>query len=198
MDPIKSETMLSYFTSQFDKLMSISYEQVNLNDRFGQVMLNNLTSRGCGLAGYDACESVQTQQERFLNCGFQESKCELMSDIYESLPGRTDIEKLEFLDDVDIFKQLLQHYSITASSNSAIFDAIVCKFYSLNCPRPKMGWVDTDPHNNDEPVKRNLRRLSLSCAFRQDFGFILDLKTYLEEHVWDSYVVYILRRSELS
>jgi len=125
MDPIKSETMLSYFTSQFDKLMSISYEQVNLNDRFGQVMLNNLTSRGCGLAGYDACESVQTQQERFLNCGFQESKCELMSDIYESLPGRTDIEKLEFLDDVDIFKQLLQHYSITTSSNSAIFDAIV-------------------------------------------------------------------------
>ena len=122
--------------------MSISYEQVNLNDRFGQVMLNNLTSRGCGLAGYDACESVQTQQERFLNCGFQESKCELMSDIYESLPGRTDIEKLEFLDDVDIFKQLLQHYSITTSSNSAIFDAIVCKFYSLDCPRPKMGWVD--------------------------------------------------------
>ena len=127
MDPIKSESMLSYFTSQFDKLLSISYEQVNLNDRFGQVMLNNLTSRGCGLAGYDACESVQTQQERFLNCGFQESKCELMSDIYQSLPGRADIEKLEFLDDVDIFKQLLQHYSITTSSNSVMFDPIVCK-----------------------------------------------------------------------
>ena len=41
-----------------------------------------------------------------------------MTDIYKYLPGRLDIEKLEFLDDVDIFNQLLQHYSITTSTNS--------------------------------------------------------------------------------
>ena len=70
------------------------------------------------LAGYDACLSVDTQTSRFESAGFIHSKCELMTDIYKYLPGRLDIEKLEFLDDVDIFNQLLQHYSITTSTNS--------------------------------------------------------------------------------
>jgi len=35
-----------------------------MNDRFGDVMLNNLRSRGCNLAGVDACTSLDTQISR--------------------------------------------------------------------------------------------------------------------------------------
>lgn len=38
--------------------------KVNMNDRFGDVMLNNLRSRRCSLAGVDACQTLDTQTER--------------------------------------------------------------------------------------------------------------------------------------
>lgn len=38
--------------------------QVNMNDRFGDVMLNNLRSRGCSLAGVEACTSLDSQVNR--------------------------------------------------------------------------------------------------------------------------------------
>ena len=35
-------------------------------DRFGDVMLSNLRSRGCSLAGVEACASLKTQEDRYL------------------------------------------------------------------------------------------------------------------------------------
>lgn len=35
-----------------------------MNDRFGDVMLNNLRLRGCSLAGVEACISLDTQISR--------------------------------------------------------------------------------------------------------------------------------------
>ena len=61
-------------------ISKLSYEQVNLNDRFGQVMVDNLTSRGCGLRGYELCQSKQTQENRFMSAGFKKSNCQLMRD----------------------------------------------------------------------------------------------------------------------
>jgi len=114
----KSDALLAYLSQTFPNSQVISYEQVNLNDRFGQVMLDNLTSRGCGLAGYDACQSKATQLDRFARAGFDQSAtCELMCDVYKQLPNRVEIERLEFLDDFDIFDQLLQHYAIVTVAN---------------------------------------------------------------------------------
>jgi len=42
--------------------------QVNMGDKFGDVMLRNLRARGCPLAGVGACQSLNTQTER---CVFQ-------------------------------------------------------------------------------------------------------------------------------
>lgn len=39
--------------------------QVNIGDRFGEVMLKNLRARGCPLAGADACQSLSSQENRF-------------------------------------------------------------------------------------------------------------------------------------
>lgn len=35
-----------------------------MGDRFGKVMIDNLLSRGCALAGVDHCMSVDTQKAR--------------------------------------------------------------------------------------------------------------------------------------
>ena len=39
-----------------------------------------------------------------------------MYEIYLVLPNRDIIERIEFLDDVEIFQQLLQHYGITTAA----------------------------------------------------------------------------------
>jgi len=39
--------------------------QVNMNDRFGKVMIANLETRGCGLAGVQHCQSLDSQKARY-------------------------------------------------------------------------------------------------------------------------------------
>lgn len=42
------------------------FAQVNMNDRFGKVMIDNLETRGCGLAGVQHCESLDSQKARYV------------------------------------------------------------------------------------------------------------------------------------
>ena len=39
-------------------------QMVNMNDRFGQVMLENMSSRGCGMPGLAACVDRESQAGR--------------------------------------------------------------------------------------------------------------------------------------
>ena len=39
--------------------------QVNMGDRFGEVMVENLKQRDCELAGVEHCGSLQTQMDRY-------------------------------------------------------------------------------------------------------------------------------------
>ncbi|CAG5083421.1 Oidioi.mRNA.OKI2018_I69.PAR.g10375.t1.cds [Oikopleura dioica] len=66
-----SGRFLKAAADDFENLKVISYEQLNLNDRFGTVMLENLVQRGCGLDGIDACLSKATQIQRFERVGFR-------------------------------------------------------------------------------------------------------------------------------
>jgi len=36
-----------------------------MNDRFGQVMIANLETRGCGLSGVQHCQSLDSQKARY-------------------------------------------------------------------------------------------------------------------------------------
>jgi len=42
----------------------VVHSQVNMNDRFGKVMIANLETRGCGLAGVQHCQSLDSQKAR--------------------------------------------------------------------------------------------------------------------------------------
>lgn len=84
MEAQNCTNLLKWFSSQFQSAVSVIYEQVNvlidvdgnsiqlsilivvytqvnMNDRFGDVMLSNLRSRGCSLAGVEACITLDTQ-----------------------------------------------------------------------------------------------------------------------------------------
>lgn len=64
IEPIHCVNLLKWLSGHFPSAVFINYEQVNMTDRFGDVMLSNLRSRGCTLEGVDACLTLDTQIDR--------------------------------------------------------------------------------------------------------------------------------------
>lgn len=97
-----------------------------MNDRFGEVMLQNLRGRGCSLAGVDACLSLDTQMERFLKSNWHGARAWDMVKVYSSIPAaeRQRIERLEMLDEGELLTQLFQHYCITVAWIGELFQDI--------------------------------------------------------------------------
>ncbi|ESO11550.1 hypothetical protein HELRODRAFT_189998 [Helobdella robusta] len=114
MDPHSSSCLVRTISEMFSDIFFINYEQVNMNDRFGEVMLSNLQNRGCALLGVQHCLNFQTQFDRFLKCGWNGIDGGDMLQIYHGLPQDDvqRIEKIEFLDDIEMLTQLFTHYCI--------------------------------------------------------------------------------------
>ncbi|XP_022194107.2 leucine carboxyl methyltransferase 1 [Nilaparvata lugens] len=115
--------LLSWISSKFPLALYINYEQVNMDDKFGSVMLNNLRARGCPLAGVDACQNLQTQTHRFLDAKWDGAKAWNMVQVYDAIPAseRQRIEKIEFLDEHELLMQLFQHYCISIGWKGQLF-----------------------------------------------------------------------------
>ncbi|XP_026473376.1 leucine carboxyl methyltransferase 1-like isoform X2 [Ctenocephalides felis] len=118
-----SQKMLNLFASRFKSALFINYEQVNMNDRFGNVMLSNLASRGCCLDGVSACANIETHQQRFLDAGWLGCHSWDMVKIYNMLSSaeRERIEHIEMLDEGELLTQLFQHYCISVAWNGQLF-----------------------------------------------------------------------------
>ncbi|XP_054851032.1 leucine carboxyl methyltransferase 1 [Eublepharis macularius] len=114
MTPEHSACLLRWASSTFLAAMFINYEQVNMADRFGQIMIENLQSRQCNLVGVEDCRSLETQRERFLVSGWETAKAIDMMEVYSCLPPGDvkRIEALEFLDEKELLEQLMQHYCL--------------------------------------------------------------------------------------
>ncbi|XP_017842714.1 leucine carboxyl methyltransferase 1 [Drosophila busckii] len=109
--------LLKWIAQKFKSAVFVNYEQVNMNDRFGEVMLNNLRSRGCSLAGVESCLSLETQTNRFKDCGWSGARAWDMVQVYESISAaeRQRIERLEMLDEGELLLQLFQHYCLAVA-----------------------------------------------------------------------------------
>ncbi|KAL6475127.1 hypothetical protein MHYP_G00161670 [Metynnis hypsauchen] len=122
MTPEQSSKLVHWAADTFHTAMFINYEQVNMADRFGQIMIENLQRRQCNLAGVDVCQSLDSQKERFLSTGWESVNALDMMTVYSLLPQDdiSRIERLEFLDEKELLQQLLQHYSICWAMKDAL------------------------------------------------------------------------------
>uniref|UniRef100_U3JM05 Leucine carboxyl methyltransferase 1 n=2 Tax=Ficedula albicollis TaxID=59894 RepID=U3JM05_FICAL len=121
MTPQQSANLLRWAASTFPVAMVINYEQVNMGDRFGQIMIENLQRRQCNLAGVELCSSLDSQRERLLANGWEDARAIDMMKVYSFLPQADvkRIEALEFLDEKELFEQLMQHYCICWASKDS-------------------------------------------------------------------------------
>lgn len=122
MTPSQSSNLVRWAAETLHTAMFISYEQVNMGDRFGQVMIENLQRRHCNLAGVEICHSLDSQKDRFLKTAWEHADALDMMTVYSMLPQEdvARIERLEFLDEKELLQQLLQHYSICWATNDKL------------------------------------------------------------------------------
>ncbi|CAL1528954.1 unnamed protein product [Lymnaea stagnalis] len=109
-----TEKLIKWIADSFPTAFFINYEQVNMADAFGHVMIENLKARDCVLSGASACTSLTTQMNRFLNNGWSGGDALDMSAVYRYLPQEDlqRIERLELLDERELLEQLLSHYCL--------------------------------------------------------------------------------------
>ena len=127
----KVDSFLQWAASSFQSSIAIiNHEQLNIFDKFGQVMLENLNQRACSLPGIEACRNKTSHINRLLSAGWNNGHCWTMNEIYNMLP-REDIErveKIEFLDEKELVSQLFEHYCVSYGwknkSNINFFDDI--------------------------------------------------------------------------
>ncbi|CAG9533216.1 unnamed protein product [Cercopithifilaria johnstoni] len=122
MGTSQSDVLLSAFAKWFDNAFFLNYEQVNIGDTFGKIMVSNLHERGIILPGLDACENLDAQKKRFMDSGWKNVVVKTMWEIYGTeIPDMQvkRIEKLELLDEKILLSQLLEHYCFVIASKSA-------------------------------------------------------------------------------
>lgn len=121
LDVHLSNVLITSFAQNFKEIVFINYEQVNMTDKFSLVMQNNLQERGIHLAGLSLCESLETQQERFLKQGFSQAKAWTMQELYSQHFNKNEvarIERVEPLDEKELLSQLLEHYCLVLAVKS--------------------------------------------------------------------------------
>ncbi|KAM3728472.1 Leucine carboxyl methyltransferase [Dirofilaria immitis] len=121
MGTSQSDELLSASVGWFENAFFLNYEQVNISDTFGKVMVSNLYRRGIILPGLAACENLDTQKERFVGNGWKNVFAKTMWEIYgKEIPDMEvkRIEKLELLDEKILLSQLLEHYCFVIASKT--------------------------------------------------------------------------------
>ena len=116
LEPSRVSHFLQWASKRFRSLIAmIDHEQLNMEDRFGQVMLDNLNQRGCSLRGASACKSKDTQIGRFTGAGWSAAQTWSMNEIYGMLPQDEvqRVERLERLDEKELMQQLFEHYCVS-------------------------------------------------------------------------------------
>jgi len=113
-----SNKLLSYASEKFQNSVFVSYDALNMDDKFGQVMIENLKHRQCWLEGIEPCFSKSSQCERFGKNGWKFINVSTMWETYLKLSNRINIERLEFLDETELLQQLLNHYCLIIAFNN--------------------------------------------------------------------------------
>lgn len=121
--PEAGDALLRHLASTFPRCALLQYEQCNLADKFGEVMVRNLSARGCILAGERLCREPAAQAERLLALGFEHARSWDMETVWRSFPeeDRARVEALEMLDERELLLQLNSHYALTVASRGDMF-----------------------------------------------------------------------------
>eukprot|EP00744_Colponema_vietnamica_P008298 GILI01011850.1.p1 GENE.GILI01011850.1~~GILI01011850.1.p1 ORF type:complete len:334 (-),score=42.20 GILI01011850.1:49-1050(-) len=123
----ESNALLQYITQtafpRNENVLLTSYDMIGPDDRFGKMMIENLTKMGLSIKSIDALKTVKDHEERCLKVGgFAKCKGLTMKALYMTVSRESQLQlnKLEIIDDWDEWGLVHEHYCfVLASTNSS-------------------------------------------------------------------------------
>lgn len=116
LSPDEADQALSYFSRLISSapMTVVIYEPFRPNDPFGKTMIRNLTSRGIVLQTIERYSDVEDQCQRLTKYGF-EARAIDTSAVWRSWISQSEkerVDKLEWMDEIEEFELLAQHYCV--------------------------------------------------------------------------------------
>lgn len=99
----------------------ITYDMVTPEDAFGKTMVKNLKSASFDVPGIIDYPTLVSQEQRFLQCGWNDARSITMLNYYNSYIDEADkkrLSKLEILDEFEEWNLLMSHYSLTIATKA--------------------------------------------------------------------------------
>ncbi|KAG7311096.1 hypothetical protein JYU34_003962 [Plutella xylostella] len=121
--PEPAAALLAALCAALPTSMVIVYEQCNLDDKFGEVMVRNLESRGCLLAGAAGARGGPgAAAARLRAAGWARAAAWDMRAVWAALPAaeRARADRLEPLDEHELLQQLHAHYALGVAARGAL------------------------------------------------------------------------------
>ncbi|KAJ2380348.1 carboxy methyl transferase for protein phosphatase 2A, partial [Coemansia sp. RSA 2603] len=106
LDPKHSDDILDWITENVPDAAILTYEQILPNDRFGQMMIENLKSRHIELKGLMAYPDLETTKIRFLSRKWAWAKAIDLYDYHQKCISSEELSRLahiEFMDEWEEF-----------------------------------------------------------------------------------------------
>ncbi|APA06206.1 hypothetical protein SS1G_01313 [Sclerotinia sclerotiorum 1980 UF-70] len=122
-----AQDVIKWFTNKIPSIGIVLYEPVGVYDAFGQMMVENLASRGIVMPTVQKYKTLKDQKDRLVGLGFGTAEGGInavsIENVWENWVAgreRERVDRLEGLDEVEEWLLLARHYSVvwgwTASS----------------------------------------------------------------------------------
>ncbi|KAA8571908.1 hypothetical protein EYC84_001857 [Monilinia fructicola] len=114
-----AQNVIKWFADKIPSIGIVLYEPVGVHDAFGQMMVENLASRGIVMPTVQKYKTLKDQKDRLAGLGFSTmeggTNAISIQDVWENWVSdreRERLDRLEGLDEVEEWLLLARHYSV--------------------------------------------------------------------------------------
>ena len=124
------ESLVKSISTITSNSLWVTYDMINPTDSFGRVMVENLKAAGHGVPGIIDYPSLESQEQRFLENGWDTAVSETFLQAFDTMISgelKKKIYKLEIFDELEEWSLLMAHYSLTVATKGDLMTNIYPK-----------------------------------------------------------------------